>query len=187
MLALHFISSSRSVLTEIKAICQQPAEHACIINHVCGFLLYKKKILQNTDQKEKRSSKEKSFSRCRGFDLHTHRKQWAQTNPKSFSCMRYWVGLVCLCVTKKSVWPKTFCAICPLTLKLDMCHSMLYTSESLLFSLRSLSLTSKDKKCVVQPRRVISKDTCRVKWFTSLFPLFLLLLGKKNRANEWEQ
>lgn len=54
MSALHFIISSYPEQPEIKAACQEPAEHACIINHVRGFVSQeKKKFLLSADQREK--------------------------------------------------------------------------------------------------------------------------------------
>lgn len=104
--ALHFISSSCSVLMEIKAICQQPVEHACIINHVCGFLLYRK-IYCRAKIKRKRSSKAKSFSKCRGGKMYT------STN-KYFSCMQLHscnCAVVYVCDKERCVNKNIFCIL----------------------------------------------------------------------------
>lgn len=74
MLALHFIISSRSVLTEIKAVCQQPAEHACIINHVCGFFVVQKNIAVHRSKGEKKKViKGKIVFKMWGVDLDIHK------------------------------------------------------------------------------------------------------------------
>lgn len=78
------------LLAEIKVICQEPAEHACVINRVCGFLLCGK-ISPCTDQKEKVIKGEIIFNMA---DLHAQNRQEAQTNPNTISCVtrRYRAG-----------------------------------------------------------------------------------------------
>lgn len=178
---LHFISSSRSVLMEIKATCQQPAEYACIINHGCGFLLFRK--IYYRDQKERVIKGNITLHMGGGGCMHT---SWG-ANLKCFGFMQMHS---CVCSRqRKEVWKQTFSAVCPLTPKLDMCKCMLCTWESFLFlctpvSSFFLSLSSKDKKFLVWAWHVISKDTCRVKWFASRSQLFPLLLKKEKKRSE---
>lgn len=136
-----------------------------------------------TEIKRKGSSKAISLYTWGGGCMHT---SWG-ANLKCFGFMQMHS---CVCSRqRKEVWKQTFSAVCPLTPKLDMCKCMLCTWESFLFlctpvSSFFLSLSSKDKKFLVWAWHVISKDTCRVKWFASRSQLFPLLLKKEKKRSE---
>lgn len=101
---LHFISSSRSVLMEIKATCQQPAEYACIINHGCGFLLFRK--IYYRDQKE-RVIKGNITLHVGGGGLYAHK-----LGRKSEMFWLYANALLCMFEAKKrSVKTNIFCRL----------------------------------------------------------------------------
>lgn len=154
----------------IKATCRQPAEHACIINHVCGFLLYRKKMYCP-------GSKRKGHQRGKKMDTEgaIFLPKWAEIYKQIQALL-----VVCKCasVTKKhnfhNLWPP----------KLDEYSCFVFfwelflCSSSLPFPLFFV-VSAKDKKFLVWAWRLISKDTCGVKWFASPSELLSLLLGSE--------
>lgn len=136
---LHFIISSYSEQAKIKAVCQEPVEHACIINHVCGFVRRrekkKKKHLVEQRSKGKGHQRENNFQLVRVGSPHTQIQE-ARTNlSAAWPCTEIHVCVYATRSVTENIW-------CNWSLDPGFRHLKLYAVDfrELIIPLCSLSL-----------------------------------------------